>query len=93
MAHESITYNVVITPDDGAWGVTVPDIPGCVTWDETVEEAEAMAKEAITGMLKSFVAHGQQIPVPTETVPADGDRKVVKVTVDLPPDHRRSRSA
>lgn len=43
-------YTVVLIPDpnDGAYTVTVPALPGLVSHGETLEEALAMAQEAIT---------------------------------------------
>lgn len=42
-------YTVVLTPEeDGrAYNVTVPALPGCFTWGATVDEALAMAREAV----------------------------------------------
>lgn len=42
-------YRVVITaePDGSAWNATVPALPGCRTWGESIEEALAMAQDAI----------------------------------------------
>lgn len=42
-------FAVVLTPDlhDGGYTVTVPALPGIVTDGETVDEALAMAREAI----------------------------------------------
>lgn len=42
-------YTAVLSaePDRSPWNVIVPDLPGCVTWGTTVEEALANAREAI----------------------------------------------
>lgn len=42
-------FTIVLTPqpDGSAYNVTVPALPGCVTWGATVEEAIEMAKDAI----------------------------------------------
>jgi antitoxin HicB len=42
-------YTVILTPepDGSAYNVSVPALPGCFTWGATVEEALAMAKDAI----------------------------------------------
>lgn len=38
--------------EDGAWSVDVPDMPGCLTWGETFEEAfQYLTREAIPGWL------------------------------------------
>jgi antitoxin HicB len=68
------TYTFTIRLDyfteDGEEGytVTVPALPGCVTWGKTVEEAVAMAREAIEGHLQALAEHGQ--PIPEEDVRA-----------------------
>jgi len=42
-------YQVLLTAeDDGGFSVSVPELPGCFTQGETIEEAIAMAKEAIS---------------------------------------------
>ena len=55
-------YTVVLTPepDHSAYNVTVPALPGCFTWGTTVEEALAMAREAI----ELYVAGEDDVPLP-----------------------------
>lgn len=59
-------YRVDITwsPEDEAYIVKVPELEGCVTHGDSMEEAVAHAKEAITGYLDSLKARGQPIPKP-----------------------------
>lgn len=41
-------YRIILIPElEGGFTATVPSLPGCVTWGETLEEAKAMAREAI----------------------------------------------
>lgn len=43
----ALEYFAILYPDEeGGYTVEVPDLPGCFTQGETVEEAIAMAKEA-----------------------------------------------
>ena len=51
-------YTVVLTPepDGSAYNVVVPALPGCFTWGTTVEEALAMARDAIAAFLDGEVA-------------------------------------
>ena len=46
--------DVILTPDleDGAYTVTVPALPGCITDGETVDEAVPNAREAIACYLE-----------------------------------------
>jgi len=48
-------------PESG-YTVTVPSLPGCVTYGESIEEATEMAKEAIELYLESLKAHNEEIP-------------------------------
>ena len=43
-----MTFLVAIHKDpDSSYGVSVPDLPGCVTAGDTIEEALLIAKDAI----------------------------------------------
>ncbi|EJL85345.1 type II toxin-antitoxin system HicB family antitoxin [Pantoea sp. GM01] len=57
-------YPIAIEAGDQttAFGVTVPDLPGCFSAGETLEEAVKNAKEAIIGHLELLVELGQDIP-------------------------------
>ena len=47
---------IAIHKDDGSvYGVTVPDVPGCYSFGETVEEAISNAREAIYGHLETLL--------------------------------------
>ena len=67
-------YPIVIHKDpDSDYGVTVPDLPGCFSGGDTMEEAIEMAHEAITGHIETLLMDGQPIPdmLPMETHLAD----------------------
>lgn len=57
-------YTIILHPDaeQGGYTVTVPALPGCVTEGRTIEEAIAMAKEAIQLYIESLIADGEPIP-------------------------------
>ncbi len=44
---------------EGGYTVTVPSLPGCVTYGETVDHIITMAKEAIELYVESLEAHGE----------------------------------
>jgi antitoxin HicB len=77
MARHAYTILLTPEPDGSAYNVTVPALPGCLTWGATVEEAVAMASEAIALWLESLAAHGE--PIPVETTPP----LLTVVTVEL----------
>jgi predicted RNase H-like HicB family nuclease len=57
-------YTIILHPDveEGGYTVTVPALPGCVTQGETLEEAIAMAKDAIRLHIEALVADGEPVP-------------------------------
>lgn len=61
-------YTIILDPDleEGGYTVTVPALPGCVTQGETIEEAIAMAKDAIRLYIETLLADGQPIPQESE---------------------------
>jgi predicted RNase H-like HicB family nuclease len=48
--------------EEGGYIVSCPQLPGCVTQGETVDEALAMIKDAIQGYIISLRKHGEAIP-------------------------------
>ena len=46
----------------GGFTVSVPSLPGCITYGENVDEAIAMAKEAIELYLEELTDRGEIIP-------------------------------
>ena len=53
---------------DSDYGVSVPDLPGCISAGSTFAEALAMAKEAIELHLEGMLDDGQELPTPTTDV-------------------------
>ena len=62
-------YNVLLRPEpEGGYTALVPALPGCVTYGRTIEEANAMAKDAITGYIASLRKHGDPVPSDENTL-------------------------
>jgi predicted RNase H-like HicB family nuclease len=58
-----LSYRILLREEpEGGFTVTVPSLPGCVTFGETLDEAIAMAREAIELYLESLHVHNQEIP-------------------------------
>jgi predicted RNase H-like HicB family nuclease len=67
MKLKQLRYKILLRSDpEGGYTVTVPSLPGCVTYGSTIEEAIDMAKEAIELYIESLKAHGEEIPVEDE---------------------------
>lgn len=47
---------------EGGYTVTVPSLPGCITFGETVDEAIEMSKEAIELYVDTLKSQGEDVP-------------------------------
>ena len=50
--------------EDGAWGASSPDLPGCVAVGRTQGEVEQLISEAIPMHLDAMREAGEPIPTP-----------------------------
>ena len=67
MAHQPRQFDVVLErPEEGGFVVSVPDLPGVWTQDETRDDALTNVSEAITGYLETLEAEGWPVPGPVD---------------------------
>lgn len=56
-------FRIHLEPEpEGGYTVTVPALPGCITWGQTYDEAVEMARECIEGFLEALVKAGEPVP-------------------------------
>lgn len=56
-------FQIVLEAEpEGGYTVVVPALPGCVTYGKDLEEARAMAREAISLYLEDLIAEGESLP-------------------------------
>ncbi len=96
-------YIGLIHKDRGSdYGVSFPDLPGCITAGKDLDDARAMAEEALTLHIEGLLEDGEAVPAPSslEAIMADPDNregvvilvaarvapKTVRVNVTLPED-------
>lgn len=61
-------YVVVIEKaSDGSYSAYVPDLPGCVSCGDTIEEVKELIQEAIELHVDSLRDHGEPVPEPNST--------------------------
>lgn len=70
-------YPIAIEPgtEATAFGVIVPDLPGCFSAGDTLDEALSNAEEAVAGWIDAALDAGETIPAPSsvETLRANPD--------------------
>ena len=66
---KATSYRVLLREEpEGGYTVTVPALPGCVTFGATLKEAMANAREAIDAYVESLRAHGEEVPTEDRTL-------------------------
>ncbi|WP_416138238.1 type II toxin-antitoxin system HicB family antitoxin [Halomonas sp. HK25] len=67
-------FTIVIHQEgDSAYGVTVPDMPGCFSAGDTLEEALENVREAIDLHMEEVVAGNEPVPSPSPMHQVAGD--------------------
>ena len=76
----TVHYEYFKDGETEGYNVLVPALPGCITWGKTIDEARAMAADAIACYLEGLRKDGE--PIPEDLVCAETVR-VEKVSVPL----------
>jgi predicted RNase H-like HicB family nuclease len=63
-------YAVVFEQAENNWAAYVPDLPGCVTTGQTLDDTRKLIAEAIEFHMEGMRLHGQRIPEPRTVVEA-----------------------
>lgn len=82
-------YPAVIERAGIGFSVFFPDLPGCTSAGETVNEAAIHAEQALAGHVVETVRHGEDLPIPSAIDAIEPDPEVhevarVLVRVELP---------
>ena len=76
-------YIALVHKDEGtSYGVSFPDVPGCISAGDTFEEAVANAAEALAGHLALMRADGDPIPAPRSFEDLRRDREFLADAAD-----------
>ncbi|HEY4942814.1 MAG TPA: type II toxin-antitoxin system HicB family antitoxin [Rhizomicrobium sp.] len=75
-------YVVLIDGKAGAYGVVVPDLPGCTSGAGTTDEALRNASEAIRLWVEDALADGEKIPKPRTAEQLRKDKSVAAALAD-----------
>lgn len=78
-------YPAVFHKEDGSYWVEFPDLEGCQTYGETLNETMSNAQEALTGYLLTLMQDGREIASPSDvqSVPHGSGSFVSLVACDI----------
>ena len=58
---------IIEKANDGSYSAYVPDLPGCTTCGDTVDEVRQNIGEAVSLYIESLREHGESVPPPSTT--------------------------
>jgi predicted RNase H-like HicB family nuclease len=80
-------YIALVRKDPNSdYGVEFPDFPGCITAGKNLEEARALAEEALRFHIEGMIEDGEPLPRPSqfEEIMSDlANRSAVGLLVDI----------
>lgn len=83
MAAHRYRYSVLFEPaEEGGFVVTCPSLPGLVTEGDTLDEARAMAADAIRGYLETLAKDGQPFPPEDSRLCRDAGAEMIAVAIE-----------
>ena len=57
-------YVVVLEPTETGYSAYAPDLPGCVAAAETIDQTQALIREAIAEHVELLKERGERVPQP-----------------------------
>lgn len=70
-----------INEDNGTVSVFFPDLKGCMTYDDSLEGAALMAKEALEGFVDVLLENNEPLPPPSDIKDVHADNGIVMYVV------------
>ena len=61
-----LLYPAIFIPYEEGFTVEFPDLPGCITQGDSLEEAFEMAEDVACGWILTSVEEGEEIPKPSQ---------------------------
>ena len=63
------TYKILLHKEpEGGYTVSVPALPGCITYGDNIDEAMMMAKDAVELYIEELQSGGEEIPDDRDTL-------------------------
>lgn len=88
----NLTYLAILEPgEDGSYGISFPDLPGCFSFCDSLAEAGPMAAEAASLHVYGMEQDGEAIPEPSTTLSEEVTSGMLVMPVTIHPDLYRMK--
>ena len=89
---KNLTYLAVFEPSsDNAYSIYFPDLPGCISFGNSLLEAQQMAAEAASLHIYGMEQNGEAIPTPSQSLATEDTEGNVIVPITIYPDLFRQK--
>jgi excisionase family DNA binding protein len=75
-------YEITISKDGDYYSMDVPDLSGCFTWGDTIEDVLRKAPDALETHIGAYLADGDDIPPATFGHKTDVDQVLAVISFD-----------
>ena len=83
----NLTYLAVLEPgEDGGYGISFPDLPGCFSFGENLTEAQQRAMEAASLHVYGMECDGEEVPIPSVSLSQEMTKGMIVMPVTIHPD-------
>jgi predicted RNase H-like HicB family nuclease len=88
----NLTYLAILEPgEDGSYGISFPDLPGCFSFSESLAEAGSMAAAAASLHVYGMEQDGEIIPEPSSSLSKEETAGMLVMPVTIHPDMYRMK--
>ena len=88
-----LTYLAVLEPSESGYGVYYPDLPGCISNGNNIEEAQINAKEALELHVYGIEKDNSELPAPSRDLKTKDIEGCIVAPVTIYPDLVRNEMA
>ncbi len=83
----NLTYLAVFEPStNGSYSIYFPDLPGCISIGDNLEDAQRMATEAASLHVYSLECDGDEIPIPSSSLTKEDTEGNIIIPITIYPD-------
>ncbi|MCM1184977.1 MAG: type II toxin-antitoxin system HicB family antitoxin [Lachnoclostridium sp.] len=84
---QNLTYLAVFKPsENGSYSIYFPDLPGCISFGSSLEDASHMAAEAASLHVYSMECDNEEIPTPSVTLSKEDTEGNIIMPITIHPD-------
>ena len=80
---DKYVFPAIFHPEDIGFSIYFPDLPGCITESDTLEEASKMARDALELYLYELEQSSEPIPSPVGRYHVEKEEYVVMITAHM----------